>query len=518
MTIAGRDAPAQAAPGTPLRAVPCVALVRPAQPEDPSLSGLDGRRFLPELMAALAAEGVCSRAVAAVPSGLEGEAVLELRRACLEAGVEWFEGSETPQGRLEQIMEVNGWEAALVLTGYAALLDGQALARACEAVASGRARAAWGGGVGPERFFCVVDRQAARALAGRALSGHAGPPLPPTAFPAALQALGVEGLAIDGLESPAERFVTGARLAGEGRPLDAELVRAVLDPARPGAWLDASAQREALRRRCGVADWEALDAAVAPLPADCLDRLAAQVRLFDALREHLPARRGRFVELGAGSVPLCACLLAEHFREGLALEPHVLDEAALAHTRTLARTLRSAWPGLLPGVAGAGPEAPEARALCHEAQRLEALNLPGGSVDFIYSRMTLEHVDDMESLSREFARVLAPEGTMLHRVDFRDHRGEGEHTAVHFDFLRHGPEEWRALDGVTNQLRVSDYVSLWDNLGFAVRVLDRRWRRVPPGTLHPFWANRPEEDLYCYDALLVARRAAGALHGDPSCS
>lgn len=497
--------------------LPAIALLRPAAPSDPSLArDADGRYLLPALLAGLVSSGLCSGAAAALPGDLDTDAARELKEAMVLAGVQVILGPEAPQQRLADAMERLGWPSAVVLTSYAALISGPDLTRAAKAVATDGIHAAWAEGVGPERFFFVCSRRAADALAR-----HGGAPLPPTAFPAMLEHSGLALAPLAGLSTPAERFVTGARLAGEGRPLPPELTAQVLDPAQLETWFTPKRQREIIRRFSGVADWDALERVLAPLHPNTLDRLAGQIRLFDSLLPYLPGwpngpegtgRRGRFVELGAGALPLCAALLCEGFDQGLALEPFAQEAESLEQTFALARTLRAAWPGLIPW-----PEGRDGGTLACEARRLEDLALPDGGVDLIYSRMTLEHVDDPEALSREMARVLAPGGVMLHRVDFRDHTGLVEQVTIHFAFLAHSPQEWRALGADTNLLRVNDFLDLWQGLGLHAEARERLLRRVPPARLHPCWSGYTDEDLYCYNALLLARRQP-ATPGDEPCS
>ncbi|MDD4951771.1 MAG: methyltransferase domain-containing protein, partial [Desulfovibrionaceae bacterium] len=130
------------------------------------------------------------------------------------------------------------------------------------------------------------------------------------------------------------------------------------------------------------------------------------------------------------------------------------------------------------------------------------------SVDFCCSKVVLEHVRDVDSLSRELFRVLGPGAVMVHRIDFRDHGRANEPVYINFDFLKYSKEQWRERQEETNAWRVNDFVSLWQDLGFRVEVLERSQRRAPPSFLHPSWAAYSEDDLYCYDALIKAVKPA----------
>jgi hypothetical protein len=92
---------------------------------------------------------------------------------------------------------------------------------------------------------------------------------------------------------------------------------------------------------------------------------------------------------------------------------------------------------------------------------------------------------------------------MLHEIDFKDH---ADLASLSFEFLRHSKEEWAARNEITNLWRVNDFVNLWQGLGFAVDVLSRKVRKAPPQRLHPSWNGYADEDLYCYTALIRARK------------
>ena len=73
--------------------------------------------------------------------------------------------------------------------------------------------------------------------------------------------------------------------------------------------------------------------------------------------------------------------------------------------------------------------------------------MESGSVDFCFSRMVMEHVDDVPALSVELSRVMGPGGVMVHEIGFQDHE---DLSYIHFEFLKHSREEWAGMNKSTN--------------------------------------------------------------------
>ena len=62
------------------------------------------------------------------------------------------------------------------------------------------------------------------------------------------------------------------------------------------------------------------------------------------------------------------------------------------------------------------------KAVAGKVRRITTLDAEAdASIDLVLSNSVLEHVTDMETLTWDLCRVLAPGGVMLHLVDYRDH-------------------------------------------------------------------------------------------------
>jgi SAM-dependent methyltransferase len=102
-------------------------------------------------------------------------------------------------------------------------------------------------------------------------------------------------------------------------------------------------------------------------------------------------------------------------------------------------------------------------------RRVTALDeLTAASIDLILSNSVLEHVGDMDALASGLARVLAPGGSMLHLVDYRDH-----YFRYPYHHLLWSDEVWaRWLNpGDLPRWRISDHVKCFERHGFGVEIL-----------------------------------------------
>lgn len=107
--------------------------------------------------------------------------------------------------------------------------------------------------------------------------------------------------------------------------------------------------------------------------------------------------------------------------------------------------------------------------------------IPGGSVDFLWSHAVLEHVrmGEFRDTLQELRRVIRPDGVCSHRVDLRDHLG------CALNNLRFWEDLWEsdffARSGFyTNRIRHSEMLDLFREAGFSPEVVRiDRWERLP---------------------------------------
>lgn len=135
--------------------------------------------------------------------------------------------------------------------------------------------------------------------------------------------------------------------------------------------------------------------------------------------------------------------------------------------------------------------------------------LESGSADLIVSNSVLEHVADPTACFRQCHRVLAPGGTMLHRVDYRDHFFK-----YPFHFLTFSQAVWdNFLDpGDLPRHRLDDHLAALSCCGFEAEVVERgadpeALAAVAP-FLDPAFASRNRDVLATTTASIVCRKPA----------
>lgn len=139
--------------------------------------------------------------------------------------------------------------------------------------------------------------------------------------------------------------------------------------------------------------------------------------------------------------------------------------------------------------------------------------LPDGSLDYVFSNATLEHVSDPAKTLESIRRVLRRGGVTAHLIDFRDH----DNFSKPFEFLKVDSAAWarRFKDPATvhlymNRWRSSDFEKAMARDGF--EVLKRQTlTRIPVdekmrSSFHPDFQKYDAEDLSAAVVLLVARK------------
>jgi SAM-dependent methyltransferase len=156
----------------------------------------------------------------------------------------------------------------------------------------------------------------------------------------------------------------------------------------------------------------------------------------------------------------------------------------------------------------------ETNVIAAKVQRTTSLDLVADDrIDLVLSNSVLEHVSDMDALTRDLQRVLAPGGSMLHLVDYRDH------------FFRYPYHHLLWSDAVWNRWlnpgdlprwRIRDHVECFERHGFQVEIL----RAAPVAAefekvrnrIHPRFKDYDESALStAFGVLLVTPRQESGL-------
>lgn len=107
-----------------------------------------------------------------------------------------------------------------------------------------------------------------------------------------------------------------------------------------------------------------------------------------------------------------------------------------------------------------------------------ATGLPAGSIDFISSTNTLEHIPrpDIQAILLECRRLLRGDGVMSFRIDYQDHYAYFDRNISVYNFLRYDSTRWRLYNPALhfqNRLRHKDYLDLFQEAGFSVLAEQR---------------------------------------------
>jgi hypothetical protein len=247
-------------------------------------------------------------------------------------------------------------------------------------------------------------------------------------------------------------------------------------------------------------------------------------RHIEAYGEHGPPRplsEAVFYEFGAGwdlAVPLSFWALGVERQILVDLRPNVRTDLVNTSLERLERL--AADRGLrAPGGSIASVAEVERRFGIRYIAPLDAraTGLSAGSVDFVTSTSTLEHIpeDELVPLLAECRRLLRPDGAVSSRIDLSDHFSHFDDSVSPYNFLRYSEQKWSLVNSKLlhqNRLRRSDYVSAFERAGFEV-VAERPWRpglELPDDLDEKFQGYDPD-DLAVVRLRLVAVPSPDAL-------
>jgi SAM-dependent methyltransferase len=219
------------------------------------------------------------------------------------------------------------------------------------------------------------------------------------------------------------------------------------------------------------------------------------------------------LEMGPGDSLATALLAAAHGSQKTFLVD--VDSAAATEMepyQKLARDLKADSPH---------PErVPEFHSLEEMLQRSNATYLPtglkaweqipDGSVDWVFSHAVLEHVwlETLETTLARSYRALKPGGVATHCIDLADHFENSLHS------LRIPEHIWeshafKTSGFYTNRLRMSQWVAVFEKVGFKVTALRPvNWDRIPleRRKLQAPYCDLSDEDLRCYTIYITLQK------------
>ncbi|HEU0071834.1 MAG TPA: class I SAM-dependent methyltransferase [Alphaproteobacteria bacterium] len=139
--------------------------------------------------------------------------------------------------------------------------------------------------------------------------------------------------------------------------------------------------------------------------------------------------------------------------------------------------------------------------------------IPEGSIDFVLSQATLEHVPRAEfaATMRELYRLMKPGAASSHQIDFKDHLGGSLHNLHFSEGFWEKPWFARRSGFYTNRLQLSDVLRDMAAAGFAVEIVQKEtWDALPveKSRLAMPFRERSDEDLKTKSAELIAKKHA----------
>src|SRR3954469_11782148 len=259
-------------------------------------------------------------------------------------------------------------------------------------------------------------------------------------------------------------------------------------------------------------------------------RACSHLALYSEHGPGVPAAEATFFEFGAGwdlAIPLAYAALGVGHQVVIDIRPsarmELVNETIAAFERlrpeleeTAGRSLRELG-GAVTSVAELEPRFGIRYLAPCDAR---ATGLPAGSVDFVSSTDTCEHIPraDLAAIFAECRRLLRPGGAFSCRIDLQDHYAYFDRSISRYNFLRFSDRTWGLVNSplhFQNRLRAPEYLRLVRDAGFEVVVdnpsgpserglvelqalpIAERFRVYPPEdlgvTILSFVARPPEE-------------------------
>jgi SAM-dependent methyltransferase len=135
------------------------------------------------------------------------------------------------------------------------------------------------------------------------------------------------------------------------------------------------------------------------------------------------------------------------------------------------------------------------------------LPIDTASVDMVISNSFFEHIEDLDAVLREIARVTKPGGLSIHNIDGADHVAYSDPSRHPLEFLRVAQA---GMVDECNRVRIAEFPALFERHGFEVRqVVPIERISVDAAYQQSFvspWREMPREWIELVKGTVVARR------------
>jgi hypothetical protein len=299
-----------------------------------------------------------------------------------------------------------------------------------------------------------------------------------------------------------EEFLWSMEYAGDVATMSADFITGFYRNHERKDWFQRESREEYTKRYFKISDISLLDDFLNRnrISIATVKQLVCQIRWLEKYLPQFPDSGTSYLELGYGKIPVISYFLCSKFSSAIAIDPCNEDSCDYPDIGELAVLIKSLFPGLK-----SVEPAQDTKRISTSNKALEDLQISAESIDFCSSRTVFEHIEDVESVSQELFRILKPGGAMLHEIGLYDHTG-GAGSGIHFDFLKYSRKEWTDPWRGTNHYRLSDYVNLWESLGFRVEVIGKVVTPNIPTAIDTSWFSYPLEDLLCQTAVVKATK------------
>lgn len=215
------------------------------------------------------------------------------------------------------------------------------------------------------------------------------------------------------------------------------------------------------------------------------------------------------LEFGAGR-NLLAPLLLSHTGAARVYAYDIDRLATVEQINNVIAQLRVLIPGEWPAISSLDDLSTLYRIDYHAPADARQTGLPDGSVDFIYSTSTLEHIapDDIHAILTECKRISSSTAMMSFIIDYHDHYASFDRRITPWNFYRYSDTAWRKFNPgqhFQNRLRHCDHQNIFADLGLSAMIDKRVLFTDEPTAVCETFSHYAHEDLVAKNGLFLLR-------------